>query len=181
MPQKKCCVWLALMLPFTSAFAQANWPQFRGELSSGIATNKNLPTTWSTNQNVAWKTEIPSWGWSSPIVWGEKIFVTSVIKEGPVETPKKGLYFGGERPTPTNAVHRWMVDCLDWRTGKTIWEKQVHQGIPTTSIHLKNTYASETPVIDGERLYAYFGNVGLFCFDMEGKELWSQKWGPFKT
>src|SRR6185369_1981812 len=79
------------------------------------------------------------------------------------------------------AVQHWMVYCLDWKTGKTIWKKQVHQGTPSTSVHLKNTYASETPVTDGERVYAYFGNIGLFCFDMDGKEMWSQQWGAFKT
>jgi outer membrane protein assembly factor BamB len=74
-----------------------------------------------------------------------------------------------------------MVYCFDLQNGKKIWEKQVHEGSPSTSVHLKNTYASETPVTDGERVYAYFGNLGLFCLDSNGKELWSQKWGHFKT
>ena len=120
--------------------AQSNWPQFRGEQSLGVATNQNLPTTWSTNKNVAWKSEVPGWGWSSPIIWGDKIFVTSVIKDGEVETPKKGLYFGGERLTPSTNTQHWMVYAFDWATGKKLWEKQVHEGLPSTSIHLKNTY-----------------------------------------
>ncbi len=165
---------------FTAA-AQTNWPQFRGEQSLGVASNRNLPTTWSTNQNVAWKTTVPGLGWSSPVVWGDKIFVTSVIRDGEVEPPKKGLYFGGERRTPSTNTQHWMVYAFDWHSGKKIWEKQVHEGSPSTSIHLKNTYASETPVTDGERVYAYFGNLGLFCLDLTGKELWSQKLGQFKT
>lgn len=171
------------LLAFTSAcaLAQNNWPQFRGEHSIGVATNKNLPTTWGTNQNVAWKSDVPGSGWSSPVIWDDKIFVTSVIKDGEMEPPKKGLYFGGERKTPSKDIHHWMVYCFDWKTGKRLWEKQVHEGSPSTSVHLKNTYASETPVTDGERVYAYFGNLGLFCLDMKGKEIWSQTWGHFNT
>lgn len=161
--------------------AQENWPQFRGAQSLGVATNKNLPVTWSATQNVAWSTTVPGMGWSSPVVWGDKIFLTSVIRDGEVEPPKKGLYFGGERKTPSTNTQHWMVFAFDWQTGKKVWEKQVHEGSPSTSVHLKNTYASETPVTDGERVYAYFGNLGLFCLDWNGKELWSQKFGHFKT
>jgi len=74
-----------------------------------------------------------------------------------------------------------MVYAVDWKTGKIVWEREVHRGVPASSHHLKNTYASETPVTDGERVYAYFGNLGLFVFDMEGKPVWSQAWGPFRT
>ena len=173
---------LALMLlTLTVTFGQENWPQFRGEHSLGVANNPNLPIAWSTNQNVAWKANVPGMGWSSPIVWGNKIFVTSVVKDGEVESPKKGLYFGGERPTPSKDTHHWMVYGFDWQTGKKLWERQVHEGPPGDSIHLKNTYASETPVTDGERVYAYFGNLGVYCLDLNGHEVWSQKWGHFKT
>jgi outer membrane protein assembly factor BamB len=172
---------LILGAAVSNAVAQVNWPQFRGEQSLGVATNQNLPTTWSSSQNIVWKTTVPGFGWSSPVVWGDKIFVTSVVRDGEVEPPKKGLYFGGERPTPTTNTQHWMVYGFDWPTGKKVWEKQVHEGLPGTSIHLKNTYASETPVTDGEHVYAYFGNCGLFCLDLDGKEVWSQKWESFKT
>ena len=119
--------------------AQENWPQFRGAESLGVATNQNLPTTWSTNENVAWQTGVPGVGWSSPVVWGDRIFVTSVVRDGPVEPPKKGLYFGGERKgTSTNTQH-WLVYGFDWQSGKKLWEREVHQGLPTTPVHLKNT------------------------------------------
>src|SRR5205823_11123511 len=123
----------------------------------------------------AWKTAIPGRGWSSPIAWGDKVFVTSVINEGKYETAQKGLYFGGERLKPSTSVHHWVLYCLDWQTGKMLWQRQAHQGVPDSTSHIKNSYASETPVTDGERVYAYFGNVGLFCYDMEGQELWSKK------
>lgn len=164
-----------------NADAQENWPQFRGAQALGVATNKNLPIAWSATQNVVWQTDVPGMGWSSPVVWGDKIFLTSVIRDGEIEPPKKGLYFGGERKTPSTNTQHWVVYAFDWNTGNKVWQKQVHEGSPSTSIHLKNTYASETPVTDGERVYAYFGNLGLFCLDVQGKELWSQKFGHFKT
>jgi outer membrane protein assembly factor BamB len=164
-----------------AARGQENWPQFRGQGSLGVGRNQDLPTTWSTNQNVAWKTAVPGMGWSSPIVWADHIFVTSVVKEGEIEPPKKGLYFGGERPVPSTNAHHWMVYCFDWRTGGKVWERQVHEGPPASSLHLKNTYASETPVTDGERVYACFGNLGLYCLDMAGKPVWSHEWPAAKT
>lgn len=176
--------WFAVLVAGTVALsvaAQTNWPQFRGEKSLGVSAASNLPVTWSTDQNVAWKTAVPGMGWSSPVVWGDKIFVTSVVRDGEVETPKKGLYFGGERRTPSTNTQHWMVYAYDWQSGKKAWEHQVHEGAPATSVHLKNTYASETPVTDGERVYAYFGNLGLFALDWNGKEIWSQKLGQFKT
>src|SRR5450432_2232882 len=162
----------------TAAVVQ-QWPQFRGSVSSGVSENASLPESWSATQNVAWKTPIPGTGWSSPVVWDERIFLTSVISSNQQEAPKKGLYFGGNRLEPPPGEHRWMVYCADWKTGRLLWEREVHRGAPASSRHLKNSFASETPVTDGERVYAYFGNVGLFCFDMDGKPVWSQKYGPF--
>ncbi|MHC4329321.1 MAG: outer membrane protein assembly factor BamB family protein [Planctomycetota bacterium] len=170
----------ASLLLAPNAFAEANWPQFRGP-SAGVAEDSILPDTWSTTQNVAWTVEIPGRGWSSPIVWGNRVFVTSAIGAGDSETPKKGLYFGGNRDKPSDKTHLWMVYCIDFNNGKILWERLAHQAVPKHSLHIKNTYASETPVTDGERVYAYFGNIGLFCYDMDGKELWSKQFGSFKT
>ncbi len=159
-----------------------DWPQFRGAASLGVAPdNPALPDRWSASDNVAWKTPIPGLGWSSPIIAGDKIFLTTVVNDGETEPPKKGLYFGGERTTPPDSVHRWMVYCVDLKSGKILWEKTAHQGKPESSRHLKNTFASETPVTDGQRVYAYFGNVGLFAYDMDGKELWNKKWEVLPT
>ena len=160
--------------------ADEKWPQFRGPQSMPVAEDPTLPDTWSTTENVVWKVDIPGSGWSSPVVWGDTIFLTSVISSVDGEKPKKGLYFGGERKPPADE-HRWMVYAIDFKTGKIKWEREVNRGVPPASRHLKNTFASETPATDGERVYAYFGNMGIFCFDMKGKLLWSQKWGPFKT
>src|SRR5882724_7750816 len=155
------------------AFASDHWPQFRGPDSLGVVEDPALPDKWSSTENVAWKVEIPGVGWSSPIVWGDRVFVTSVISSADVEKPKKGLYFGGERKPPSDE-HRWMVYAVDFQTGKILWQQEAHRGVPPGSRHLKNSYASETPVTDGERVYAYFGNVGLFAYDMKGKLVWSK-------
>jgi outer membrane protein assembly factor BamB len=156
--------------------ADKQWPQFRGPGSTGVADDPTLPDKWSQTENVAWKTAIPGVGWSSPIIWGDRIFVTSVISSADGEKPKKGLYFGGERKAPTDE-HRWMVYAVDFKTGKIVWQREASRGVPGQK-HLKNSYASETPVTDGERVYVYFGNVGLFCYDFAGKLVWSQASAP---
>src|SRR5262249_35528439 len=181
--KKQIAVLLLFLGVAAASYAGAfddRWPQFRGPGALGVADDPSLPDKWSTTENVAWKAEIPGTGWSSPVVWGDNIFVTSVISSAEGEKPKKGLYFGGERPAPAD-VHRWMVYCVDFKTGKIRWEREVHKGPPGSSRHLKNSYASETPVTDGERVYAYFGNVGLFCFDLTGKPLWSRTWDVVPT
>ena len=161
--------------------ASANWPQFRGPGSLGVAENPNLPDRWSTNENVAWKMDVPGRGWSSPVVWGDRVFVTTVVSEGEMEQPKKGLYFGGERKEIPTSTYRWLVLCFDLNSGRELWRQEARSSTPPNQLHIKNTYASETPVTDGERVYASFGNVGLFCYDLEGKRLWSTNWPPVKT
>ena len=162
----------------SDAFAADHWPQFRGPGAAGVSTNAALPDQWSTTENVAWKTDVAGRAWSSPIVWGNRIFLTTVVNLGESEPPKKGLYFGGNRPEPSKSEHLWKVLCLDLETGKMQWEKIVHRGAPTTAIHLKSSYGAETPVTDGERIYAYFGNVGVFALTLDGKEAWSQRFEP---
>ncbi len=158
-----------------------NWPQYRGPGSNGFIEDPRLPEKWSETENVKWKTPIPGTGWSSPIVWGGKIFLTSVISADPKEAPKKGLYFGGNRETPPADEHRWMVTAVDFKTGKVLWEKEVHKGVPPSSRHLKNSYASETPTTDGKLVYAYFGNVGLYAFDFNGKLAWKREMPAHRT
>src|SRR5580692_8775824 len=138
---------------FTASIAliAADWPQFRGPGSTGVADDPALPDKWSQTENVAWKTANPGVGWSSPNIGGGRIFVTAVISSTDVEKPKKGLYFGGERKAPTDE-HRWMVYAVDFATGKIVWEREANRGVPAAR-HLKNSYASETPVTDGERVY----------------------------
>ena len=161
--------------------AAPEWTQFRGPGARGVAEGANLPERWSAGENVAWKTDLPGRGWSSPIVTGGRVYLTTVVNQGESEEPKKGLYFGGDRGKPPESVHQWKVYCLELATGKVLWDQLCHEGQPESSIHIKNSFASETPVTDGERVYAYFGNHGLYCYDLDGKLLWSQPAPVHKT
>ena len=145
---------------------------------AGLSTNANLPDRWSATENVAWKTQIPGRGWSSPIAWGDRVFLTTVVGQGDSEMPKKGLYRGGDRPNAAPSEHQWKVLCLDLLSGNVLWERLVHRGTPPGPTHAKNSYASETPVTDGQRVYACFGNVGVFCLDLEGRPVWSKLLPP---
>jgi outer membrane protein assembly factor BamB len=160
--------------------ADDNWPAFRGGASAGVAEAKTLPDVWDKDKGVVWSVAIPGQGWSSPVVWGERVFVTSVQSDKELPESKKGLYINDLQGKVMPGEHRWLVHCLDFKIGKVLWTREAHKGVPTTR-HIKNSYASETPVTDGERVYAYFGNVGLFCYDFEGKLQWSQKLGTYKT
>ena len=174
-------VSLAIALSSTLAVHAADWPQFRGRDGSGVVADKVLPPSrWTTTENVAWKTTIPGHGWSCPIVVGSRVFVTSCVSDNKVVSPKTGYYAPTDAKVHTGE-HRWMLYCLDATTGKIVWERLAHKGEPQHPIHVKGSYAPETPVTDGERVYAYFGNVGLYCFNMEGKPLWSKSWGVFPT
>lgn len=173
--------WTAVSPGWAALAGEPNWPQFRGPHAAGVSTNAGLPDTWSATENVAWKTDLPGRSWSSPIVWGNRVFLTAVVNSGTSEEPKKGLYFGGNRPEPPKAEHEWKVLGLDLATGKVSWERTVHRGAPQTSIHLKSSYGAETPVTDGERVYALFGNLGVFAFTLDGAEAWSQRLEPRKT
>ena len=122
--------WLFLLIIFWlpgSATAQ-NWPQFRGPGARGVAESTKLPDSWSNTRNVFWKLDLPGRGWSSPVVWEDKIFVTAVVTEGQTEEPRKGLYFGGNRTDVPTDTHHWMVFCIELETGRILWKRQAHEG-----------------------------------------------------
>jgi PQQ-like domain len=173
-------VAVLVSLVLFSRVGAAQWPQFRGPGATGVAAGGPLPVTWSRTDNVMWRTEIPGVGWSSPIVWKNTIFLTAVVRRDAGEAPKPGLYFGGERPAPSDE-HRWIVVALDFASGRILWQQEAHRGVPSQSRHLKNSYASETPTTDGERVYALFGNVGLFAYAMDGKPAWRRVTPPRAT
>jgi outer membrane protein assembly factor BamB len=161
------------------------WPQFRGPRSSATAEGAGLPAAWSASENsenIVWRLPLSGMAWSSPIVWKSKVFFTNAVSEGEEETPRKGLYFGGNRSTPSAHIHRHLVTCVDFDSGRVLWERLAQAGPPRTTRHLKNSYASETPCTDGERVYAYFGSLGLLhAYDLEGELQWARQWETFET
>ncbi len=178
-------VALAVFLMCPADGATQQWPRFRGLQAGNVADDSVLPDTWSETENIAWKIDIPGLSWSSPIVWDEHIFVTTAISAAEDEVqPIPGLYDPGEHngSVPASGEHRWMVFDIDFETGAVRWAKELHRGVPTITRHLKNSFASETPVTDGERVYAYFGSIGLIAaLDFDGKELWRKDIGTFNT
>ncbi len=165
-----------------SAASPTHWPQFRGRSSLGTSDDDpRLPEAWSATENVHWKTALPGMAWASPVVWGNRVFVTNVVSEGEVEAVKKGLYFGGNRPDISRDPHNWLAHGIDLASGEIAWETRLHHGIPTAPRHLKNSYASETPVTDGERVYAHFGYLGTWCLDTDGRVLWKREWKPLRV
>ncbi len=176
-----------------------NWPAFRGAHALPIAEDDTrLPSTWSATENVVWKTPVDGLGWSSPVIWGNRIFLTTVVSDGESQEPRMGLYFpfgspettdDGRFPDPKPGdlmerevdVHHWLVYAFDFDTGELEWTSEVNVGEPQFDRHLKNTFASSTPVTDGERVYAYFGNVGVFALDMAGEVVWERRFDPAVT
>ena len=159
-----------------------SWPQFRGAGARGIASdNPRLPNSWSSSENVLWKTDIPGKGWSSPVVWDDQIFLNTNVSASGQAIPPGGLYDGRVVNPIEQVEHRWVVYSIDLNTGKTRWTKEVHKSIPEVPRHRKNSYASETNVTDGERLYVHFGDLATYCLEMSGKLLWTKQWPPVET
>jgi outer membrane protein assembly factor BamB len=163
----------------SSALANDQWPQFRGLQAGAIADDPALPEAWSATENVVWRLDIPGLGWSSPVIWGDQIFVTSVVSSGKATAPKPGLYAGTLLYNST-VPHSWMVYAVDFGTGKIRWQHELRKMVPPGQKHLKNSFASETPVTDGERVYVYFANIGLFAFDLKGRLVWAKEMAPVK-
>ncbi|MEM7231465.1 MAG: PQQ-binding-like beta-propeller repeat protein [Planctomycetota bacterium] len=159
----------------TPLFSSPNWPAFRGADARGVSDAKGLPDTWDTKTNVKWVIPVAGRSWSSPIVWGNKVFMTNVVNSGKDHLPKKGLYFGGNTKDPIPFEHRWQVIAYDLKSGKELWKREVAKAKPTKPIHVKNTYASETPVADKDCVIAYFGNAGIVAYDHDGKLLWKKE------
>ena len=146
-----------------------------------MAEGKGLPFTWSTTENVKWCVSVPGRGWSSPIVWEAKIFLSSAISVGKEKRIKKGLYFGGEEKNPSPNQHQWMIYCFSFESGKILWQVEADAGKPTTPRHIKNNHAPETQVTDGEFVYTYFADQGLFAHDYDGNLKWKRKMKAYKT
>ena len=161
-----------------SASADSNWPQFRGASASGVATGAEAPTSWDVpaGKNVKWKTPLAGLGYSCPVVWGDRLFITTAAKEGEQQTVRVGLY-GDIKPVEENEPFLFKVLCLDRNTGKVLWEQTAHTGVPKVKRHPKSSHANPTVATDGKHVVAFFASEGLYCYDMEGKQLWKKDFG----
>ncbi len=155
-----------------------NWPSFRGAHAAGVADNQNLPDRWDAakSTNVKWKTRIPGLAHSSPVVWGDRVFVTTAISSRGGDNFRKGLY-GDGTASDDRSVHQWKVYALDKRSGKILWEAVAYEGVPREKRHIKATYANSTPATDGRVVVAFFGSQGLYAFDMKGRQVWKKDLG----
>ena len=151
-----------------------SWPSFRGTEASGSADGQNLPDRWSptSGENILWRTPIPGLAHSSPIVWGDLVFVTTAISSRGNATFKPGLYGDGDA-SDDRSLHRWVLHALDKRTGRIRWTQTAAQGEPRNKRHIKSTYASSSPATDGRIVVAWFGSQGLFAYDIDGGLRWS--------
>jgi outer membrane protein assembly factor BamB len=176
--------------------AQDSWPQFRGPDSNPVGANARLADRWSKTENVEWSQEIPGRGWSSPIVTGGKVFVTTAVTEGKSKPPQIGTEYSNEyvaelqkqglpmnqvieRVTerdielPKEVMLHYFLYCLNLKSGKVEWQKEFYTGRPPGGRHRKNSFVSESPVTDGKFIYVYVANLGLWAFDLKGQPRWS--------
>ena len=163
---------LGLTTPLTAA--ADNWPSFRGIAAAGTAEAAAPPTAWDlpSGRNVVWSAAIPGLGHSSPVVWGERVYVTSAV------TLDAGTGASGERGDPAaGAVRSWRLYCLDRATGRILWERTAAEGPPRVKHHAKASHASATPVTDGRYVVAMMGSEGLYTYDLDGRLVWKRDFG----
>jgi len=176
---KAVALMLVLVSPlYASGQEDSNWPSFRGPFASGVADSRELPLHWDATEGemVRFKAAIPGLAHSSPIVFGDRIYLTTAVSREAGATFKPGLYGSGDA-SKDRSVHEWQVICLDKLSGKTVWQKTAARGVPKDKRHIKATYANSTPATDGEHVVAFFGSQGVFCFDADGEMLWQRDLG----
>jgi len=167
-----------VLLGAASVCAQQNWPSFRGANAAGVADGTPTAVRWdvATNDHVAWKTPIPGLAVSSPIVWGDRVFVSTAISSDPNQGIRTGLY-GDVEPVSDASKHSWHLISLDKKTGNVVWDRVAYEGIPKTKRHPKSSQASPTPVTDGTHVIVSFGSQGLYAYDFSCKPLWQKDLG----
>ena len=194
---RRAGLFCALFLISLTAHGQdISWQQFRGPESNPVGANARLAERWSKTENVEWSQEIPGRGWSSPIVAGGKVYLTTVTTDGKSKKPQIGTEYSNEyiaelvkqglpeeevlkRVTerdvelPNEVTIHYLLYCLDLKSGKAEWTKEFHTGRPPGGRHRKNSFVSETPVTDGKFIYVYVANLGLWAFDLKGSVVWT--------
>ena len=167
-----------VLLVHAEVASTQNWPSFRGPRASGVSDGAPIPDEWDvvSGKNIRWKTPIPGLGHSSPVVWGDRIFLTTAVSEDP------NSFFSpdpdGKRDQRSDVSrHSWRVYSIDKVSGKIVWERESYAGVPKIQRHRKNSYATPTPATDGKHLVVWFGSEGLYCYDFDGNLLWNKNLG----
>lgn len=174
--------FLTTILAFAQSGIEKQWPSYRGYNAGGVYTNANLPDTWNaeTGENILWKVEVPGLGLSSPVIWGDRIFITTAVSKEDKSGLAPGM-FGSIGSVSDESVHDWKVLCFNKNTGEKIWEQTSYTGIPKQKRHPKSTHANCTAATDGKYVVVFFGSEGLYCYDLDGKLQWKKDFGVLKS
>ncbi|MCY1719493.1 PQQ-binding-like beta-propeller repeat protein [Prolixibacteraceae bacterium Z1-6] len=183
---KKNILFVLFLFTAFQGLAQTNymqqWPGFRGPFAKGYIENANTVTEWNleTGENILWQTKIPGLGHSCPVIWDDKLFVTTAISGSGNDYLKVGLYGDGDA-VEDESIHEFKVYCLDKNTGEILWDKLAVKCVPAVKRHTKASHADGTPACDGNHLVAFFGSQGLYCYNMEGQLLWKKDFGKMNA
>jgi outer membrane protein assembly factor BamB len=187
----RCLVGLASLLAFSSLADDAgsysstdilrNWPQWRGPLANGVAPHANPPVHWSEKKNVRWKLPLPGKGHSTPIVFGDRVFVTAAVPVGSAQPPVYDNAPGTHDSVPVTHRHQFVVFAIGRQHGEILWKKILREEFPHEGGHQTGSLASNSPVTDGQFLYAFFGSRGLYCLDLNGEVKWQKDLGRMQT
>jgi len=171
------CLAFGLVLAASTGAGAGDWPQFRGPAARGVLDGQKLPESWdvAAGTNIRWRTSIPGIGHSSPIVWGDRVFVTTAVS-GHDEELVLGDE-GGIDLADDSDEFSWRLYCLDSKSGEILWQREAYSGVPRATRHVKSSQANSTPATDGSVVVAVFGSQGLKAFDLAGKELWQRDLG----
>lgn len=177
---------VVLMWACSRAYADdnsaGNWPAWRGAQGTGVASSGNPPVTWSETENIRWKTKLPGLGHSTPIVWGDRIFLITAIPFGPVlNPPQPDTAPGAHDNLLVKQKRRFEVLAVDRRSGEIVWRRPVHEALPHEGGHYTASLASGSPVTDGQHVYCYFGSYGLYALDFDGQIVWEKSLGKLNT
>ena len=170
------------MFKISGQDSERQWPGYRGYMSSGVLDNANLPESFDPAKmtNIRWKIEIPGLGSSSPVIWDNRLFITTAISKSDTAGFNPGSMINVISVTDSSQ-HAWKLICIDKNSGKTLWEKTAHTGIPAMKRHPKSTHANESVATDGKYVVAFFGSEGLYCYDMIGTLQWEKNFGILKS
>jgi outer membrane protein assembly factor BamB len=177
------CAVVFLTIPV----AAENWPQWRGPGGQGISRETRLPSNWTPDRNIAWKVEVPGRGHSAPVVWNDRVFITTALEGEPVQGAKAIEHVDSGKPflhpdsVGADKKHTYKVLSYDGRTGKRLWEQTAWEGVPFDNRHRKSSFASPSVATDGTHVFAYFGAEGVFAYDVTGKPIWKASVGKVKT